>query len=51
MLEEFNKLPKEVQPVVLDRLREPKLAETLIRQLGQAQEKAQAQGHDRGWSR
>jgi hypothetical protein len=51
MLEEFNKLPKEVQPAVLARLREPKLAETLIQQLGQAKEKAQEQGHGRGWSR
>lgn len=51
MLEEFNKLPKEVQPVVLDRLREPKRAETLIQQLGQAKEKTQEQGHNRGWSR
>jgi hypothetical protein len=51
MLEEFNKLPKEVQPFVMDRLREPKRAEMLIQQLGQAKEKTQEQGHDRGWSR
>jgi hypothetical protein len=51
MLDEFNKLPKEAQPLVLDGLREPKYAETLIQQLGQAKEKAQEQGHDRGWSR
>ncbi len=49
MLEEFNKLPKAAQPLVLDGLREPKRAETLIQQLGQAKEKAQR--HDRGWSR
>ena len=51
MLEEFNKLPKEVQPVVLDRLREPKRAETFIQQLGQAKEKAKEQGQDKGWGR
>ena len=51
MLEEFNKLPKEVQPVVLGRMWKPKLAETLIQQLEQAKEKAKEQGLDKGWSR
>lgn len=51
MLDEFNRLPKAAQPLVLDGLRESRYAETLIQQLGQAKEKAQEQGHDRGWSR
>lgn len=51
MLEEFNKLPKEAKPLVLAGLREPKRAEILIQQLGQAKEKTHEKGYDRGWSR